>query len=103
MPIERLIDHSGLGIVPADLYTDLQLPGGHADRPYTFANMVSTVDGKIVVGPVGATARGVGSQTDQMLMRRLQGNADAAIIGAGTLRAGTVTYRSAMWRAVVTS
>lgn len=103
MPIERLIDRTGVDVEPDALYTDLRFPQPYDNRPYTFVNMVSTVDGKIVVGPLGSTARGVGSATDQRLMRRLQQNADSAVVGAGTVRAGAVVYRPEMWRAVVTT
>src|SRR5438128_90918 len=64
--------------------------------------MVSTADGKILIGPRGSTAKGVGGPTDQLLMRRLQAGADGAMIGAGTLRPGNVIYRPELWRAVVT-
>jgi riboflavin biosynthesis pyrimidine reductase len=64
--------------------------------------MVSTADGKILLGPPGSTAIGLGSPTDQMLMRRIQTHADAAILGAGTLRPGNVVYDPAKWRAVIT-
>lgn len=101
--IEYLIDRTDA--VPEDpntLYTRLALPEPPADRPYTVVNMVSTVDGKILIGPPGSTAQGVGSPTDQLLMRRIQDNVQGAILGAGTLRAGNVVYQPALWRAVVT-
>ena len=65
--------------------------------------MVSTVDGKIVVGEKGGTAKGVGGPTDELLFRRLQRCADGALIGSGTLRAGTVIYPPNLSRFVVTS
>ncbi len=102
MPLERLFDSTGVDIPPDALYTDLALPDPPEDRPYTFINMVSTVDGKIRLGPPGTTAQGLGSPTDQMLMRRLRESADGAIIGAGTLRPSNMVYDPRMWRAVVT-
>jgi 2,5-diamino-6-(ribosylamino)-4(3H)-pyrimidinone 5'-phosphate reductase len=102
VPIERLMDRTGVEITPDDLYTDLHLPQPPTARPYIAINMVSTADGKILLGPPGSTAHGLGSPTDQMLMRRIQGNMDGALIGAGTLRPGNVVYRPEMWRAVVT-
>ncbi len=55
-----------------------------AGRPYLALNMVATVDGRAAVG---GTPAGVGSPTDQRLMRRLRAEADALLHGAGTLRA----------------
>jgi 2,5-diamino-6-(ribosylamino)-4(3H)-pyrimidinone 5'-phosphate reductase len=100
--IEKLLDHTGSQTLPEDLYTDLQFPEPPQDRPYIYNNMVSTVDGKILIAPPGSTAKGVGGPTDQLLMRRLQAGADATIIGAGTLRPGNVIYDPRLWRAVIT-
>lgn len=102
MALERLIDRTGSQAPPDALYTDLRFPSPPEDRPYIYANMVSTADGKTLQGPPGSTAQGLGSPTDQMLMRRLQQWADGAIIGAETLRAGPVIYAPRLWRAVVT-
>ena len=103
MSIERLIDNTeNAGSPSADLYTNLTFPAAPDHRPYTVINMVSTVDGKTLVGPPGSTARGLGGPTDQLLMRRIQGCVEGAIVGAGTLRPGPVIYRPEMWRAVVT-
>lgn len=102
MPIECLIDRTDAAADPADLYSELKLPTGFAHRPYTVINMVSTVDGKILIGAIGSSAAGLGSPTDQLLMRRIQLKVDCAIVGAGTLRPGNVVYRKEMFRAVVT-
>lgn len=103
MALERLIDITELADGPADdLYARLVFPSPPHDRPYTVVNMVETVDGKTLIGPPGSTAAGLGGATDQLLMRRIQGCVDAAIVGAGTLRPGHVVYRPEMWRAVVT-
>ena len=102
MPIERLFD-ADAGAPPAErLYEILHLPSPPAGRPTVFMNMVCTVDGKTLQAPRGSTAHGLGSATDQILMRRLQTAADGMIVGAGTLRAGTVIYPREKWRAVVT-
>ncbi len=101
MSLAKLLDSSGSTIDPQTLYTDLLLPQSSASRPYTVVNMVSTVDGKILVGPIGSTATGLGSPTDQMLMRRIQANVDAVVIGAGTLRPGNVVYDPSLYRIVV--
>jgi len=102
VPIIPLIDNTeNAGPASEELYTNLNFPE-REDRPYTVINMVATVDGKTLIGPEGSTAHGLGGPTDQLLMRRIQGCVDAAIIGASTLRAGHVVYRPEMWRAVVT-
>jgi riboflavin biosynthesis pyrimidine reductase len=62
----------------------VQWPAPRADRPYVAINMVSSVDGKAVVG--GQTA-GLGSPTDRLLLRKLRSLADAVLVGLGTLRA----------------
>jgi len=100
--IERLLDRAAVLDAPDALYMNPRWPVPPADRPYTSVNMVSTVDGKILLGPRGSTAKGLGGQTDQLLMRRLESAADGAMIGAGTLRAGPVIYASHLWRATVT-
>ena len=64
--------------------------------------MVSTADGKSVIGERNKTAKGVGSATDQLLFRRLQKTADAIMVGSSTLRAGNVLYPPNMPRYVIT-
>ncbi len=103
MPLEKLLDLSSAQPEPSELYKDIEFPDPPQDRPYVFINMVSTADGKIVIGAKGGTAAGVGGPTDQLLFRRLQKNADAAIIGSGTLRASTVIYPPEIYRFVVTN
>ncbi|MGQ9879537.1 MAG: RibD family protein [Armatimonadota bacterium] len=98
-----LLDLTGENHTEETLYQQIQFPPAPPDRPYVFVNMVSTLDGKITLGEVGDTAAGLGSPIDQTLMKRLQGNAQAVIIGASTLRAGHVVYPSSLWRAVVTT
>ena len=74
--------------VPAgEIYADLELPPpGRKDpsRPYVIINMVASVDGKIAIE--GKSSR-IGSETDRRAMRTLRSKADAAMIGANTLRA----------------
>jgi len=102
MSLERLLDNTGYAGLSDDLYLDPDFLDPPVGRPCVFINMVSTVDGKILQGQPGSTAKGLGSKTDQMLMHRLRAAADGAIIGASTLRAGTVIYPPEKWRAVVT-
>ena len=102
MALECLLDNSPDAPEPEALYTRIAFPAAPADRPYLYINMVSTVDGKIVVGKIGGTAKGVGGPTDQKLFRRLQRNCDAALIGSSTLRASHVLYPPETARFVVT-
>ncbi len=73
------------------IYEDLELPPpGRRDdaRPYVVINMVSSVDGKATTE--GKASR-IGSQTDRDTMRTLRSKADAVMIGAGTLRAESLS------------
>lgn len=65
-------------------YTALDLPSPPDGRPYVLVNMVSSVDGKVVIE---GTEKGLGSKVDQRLMRELRVNADVVMNGAGTMRA----------------
>ena len=71
-------------------YTALTFPDPPADRPYVIVNMVSSVDGRVVVE---GTEKGLGSPRDQRLMRELRMHADVTINGAGTLRASGTSSR----------
>ena len=64
-------------------YVNLDLPDPPADRPYVLVNMVMSADGKIVIE---GTEAGLGSPSDQALMRALRTNVDAVLNGASTLR-----------------
>jgi riboflavin biosynthesis pyrimidine reductase len=90
--IKRLFDSENLNAPPEALYERILFPSAPPDRPYAFVNMVSTVDGKVVLGARGGPSKGVGGPTDQLLLRRLERCADACLIGGGTLRAGPVIY-----------
>jgi riboflavin biosynthesis pyrimidine reductase len=72
-------------------YTSLSfpLPAG-LRRPYVITNMVMSADGKVVLGE---TEQGLGSATDQRLMRELRVHADVVLNGAGTLRASGTSSR----------
>lgn len=102
MHLERLFDSTENPPAPDQLYVHLELPEPPEDRPYLYINMVSTVDGKIVIGEVGGTASGVGNATDHLLFRRLQKTPDATLLGSATVRAGTVIYPAEVPRYVVT-
>ncbi len=64
-------------------YTALDLPSPPDDRPYVISNMVMSLDGTVTVE---GTERGLGSPTDQALMRELRVNASVVMNGATTLR-----------------
>lgn len=71
-------------------YTSLDLPDPPPDRPYVLLNMVMSADGKVVIE---GTEQGIGSKTDQRLMRELRVNADVVLNGANTLRASGTSSR----------
>ena len=71
-------------------YAALEFPPPPPDRPYVVVNMVSSVDGKVVIE---GTEQGLGSKVDQQLMRELRVHADVVINGAGTLRASGTSSR----------
>ncbi len=64
-------------------YTQIIFPAPAAERPYVILNMVMSADGRVTVE---GTERGLGSSTDQRLMRELRFHADAVLNGAATLR-----------------
>ena len=68
----------------AEEVSDLRLvERAHPDRPYVFLNFAATVDGRATIdgrsGPIG-------SEVDTELLQRLRTQADAVMIGAGTMR-----------------
>lgn len=102
MALERLLDTTPDTPTPDALYAHITFPPAPADRPYLYINMAATADGKIVIGEIGGTAKGVGGPTDQLLFRRLQRQCDAALLGSSTLRASNVLYPPEIPRFVVT-
>ena len=74
------------------VYADLRWPAAtSADRPYVAMNMVTTLDGKVVVGGTGTTKL-IGSAIDHALMERINLQADAILGGASTVRADGLRY-----------
>lgn len=71
-------------------YTALEFPDPPADRPYTAINMVMSADGHTTVE---GSERGLGSETDQRLMRELRVQFDVVLNGAGTFRASGTSAR----------
>lgn len=77
-----------IGSTPhTSLYSDIEYENTHKDRPLTFINMVSTIDGKIITGERNEPVGDLGSITDHFLMHRLERKADAILCGASSLRA----------------
>ena len=93
--LDRTLPDSAPGPVPPDeIYRPLAFPPGvdtPSPRPYTVINMVSTVDGKVVVGGPGTTGL-IGSPTDHMLMRRLMMATDGELFGAQLIREDDPPY-----------
>jgi riboflavin-specific deaminase-like protein len=54
------------------------------DRPYLVLNMVSTLDGRIAIG---GRSGPIGDEADRELFHGLRTQADAVMVGAGTVRA----------------
>jgi riboflavin-specific deaminase-like protein len=70
---------------PAELASGLRL-GEKAppDRPYLVLNMVSSLDGKATID---WRTKGLSTELDRELFHRLRTQADAIMVGAGTVRA----------------
>lgn len=73
-------------------YRSLRFPKAPADRPYVFINMVATIDGKILSGERDEPVVDLGSALDHRLMKRIEGAADAVLLGAQTLRAAKPSW-----------
>ena len=77
-----------------DVYAALRFPRGVDEpfrRPYAAINMVSTLDGKVVVGGPGTT-RLIGTPTDHFLMEKIEAQADCVLLGAGLVREDDPPY-----------
>ena len=71
-------------------YTALEFPEPPPDRPYTAINMVMSADGRTTIE---GSERGLGSTTDQRLMRELRVHFDIVLNGAATFRASGTSAR----------
>ncbi len=78
-----------------NVYSDLRFPSSPVNRPYTFINMVTTIDGKILSGGRDDSVLDLGSKSDHLLMKRIEQSADAILIGAQTLRASPQNWNPA--------
>src|ERR1700742_1682278 len=69
---------------PDDLASGLRLADrAPSDRPYVALNMVSSVDGKATLD---WRSKGLSSDQDRQLFHNLRTQADAVMVGAGTVR-----------------
>lgn len=83
----------------ADLFYDLRLGDrAHDDRPYLVVNFATTVDGRISID--GRSGQ-IGDDGDLEVFRRLRTQADALLVGSGTLR--TESYGRVMRNPVLRS
>lgn len=82
MEFTRLLPDPG-PVDSAELLHDLGLAGlAHPERPYVVSNFAATVDGRIAIdGRSGA----IGDDGDHETFRRLRTQADALLVGTGTL------------------
>ena len=82
MEFTRLFPSPGQ-VDSAELLRDLGLGArAHAERPYLVTNFAATVDGRIAIdGRSGA----IGDDGDHEVFRRLRTQADALLVGTGTL------------------
>jgi riboflavin-specific deaminase-like protein len=70
---------------PEELAAGLRLADkAPADRPYLVLNMVSSLDGKATID---WRTKGLSTELDRRLFHRLRTQADAVMVGAGTVRA----------------
>jgi riboflavin-specific deaminase-like protein len=69
---------------PADLASGLRLgEKARPERPYLVLNMVSSLDGKATID---WRTRGLSTELDRQLFHHLRTQADAVMVGAGTVR-----------------
>jgi riboflavin-specific deaminase-like protein len=81
--VNRLYPRPG-EIEAAELVSRLDLGSrASAARPYVVLNMVSTLDGKAAID---GNTRGMGGEADRILFHNLRTQADAILVGAGTVR-----------------
>lgn len=93
--MRRLLDRiTGRGPAEVDfeeVYGRLSFPAGAGDRPYTWVNMIVSLDGKAVFGPPGSTWS-IGSARDHQIFKELRRRADAVMTGAGVMLADDIPY-----------
>ena len=95
IPIETLLDRDQNKLKPClpaglrDLYDgDLHFQTPPAERPFVFANFVSTLDGVVsyaIKGQAGGAAISGSDPADHFIMGLLRASADAIMVGARTV------------------
>jgi riboflavin biosynthesis pyrimidine reductase len=92
-----------LGETRSAPYRGITFPPGPENRPYTYINMVATIDGKILTGERDEHVDDLGSEVDRATLHRLEATADAVLVGAQTLRATSPRWNPASPIRVVVS
>jgi riboflavin-specific deaminase-like protein len=81
--LRRLLPEPG-ELTPEEATTGLRLGDvAPPDRPYLVLNMVATLDGRIAIG---GRSGPIGDEADRELFHGLRTQADAVMVGAGTIR-----------------
>jgi len=84
VPLQRIHPDRG-EVEPADAISGLGWGDlAPADRPYLALNMVATTDGK---ASFEGRTMGISSETDRQIFHNLRTQADAVMVGAGTVKA----------------
>lgn len=92
--MRRLFDRMAPGTGEVDLAglaESWQFPDDAGDRPYTWVNMIVSVDGKAVFGAPGTTWT-IGTEVDHAIFKELRRHADAVLTGAGVMVADDIPY-----------
>ena len=79
--MEQLFPSPVEDVDPADLYAS-DLRQSDRDRPWVFANMISSLDGAIAVDGVSG---GLGGPADKRVFSAIRSVADVIMVGAGTV------------------
>ena len=79
--MEQLFPSPVEDVDPADLYAS-DLRQSDSDRPWVFANMISSLDGAIAVDGVSG---GLGGPADKRVFSAIRSVADVIMVGAGTV------------------
>lgn len=95
-PIRTLVDRDQDKLKPSlppglrDLYDgDLQFQTSPVERPFVFANFVSTLDGVVsyaMKGQASGSAISGSDPADHFIMGLLRASADAIVVGSGTVK-----------------
>ncbi|MEZ0327031.1 MAG: dihydrofolate reductase family protein [Fimbriimonas sp.] len=84
-----------------DIYAFLQYPRAPVDRPNVVIDMVMTIDGRIVSGDRNESVQDLGSKVDHVLMKRIERQVDAVMLGAHTLRVTPLAWNPQSTKRIV--